>query len=392
VGTVNKEERHLTGSLQASHGKFYAVLNIRDKDGKPRQKWVNTDIPAIKGNKTEAMRRLHEILVEYGKANIIYSPEIGFADYLERWLEEIKPNIQLSTWETYEVELRRHIVPYFREHPCKLSKLAKPALQKYCNEKSESGNLRGKGGLAPKTIKNHHGIISKALQDAVNEGVIARNPAIAVKLPKIPQRILATYSEDEANALTAAAKGSDLYVPILLALRCGLRRGEILGLQWKSVDLKNGTIVIQDTMTKTQTVIVREGTKTESSYRKLLMPDVVTEALRAHKAEQEEHKAFLGTGYEDNGLVCAQANGNPVSFGFTKRVERLIVRTGLRVITFHDLRHTNATLLQDWGADIADISKWLGHSEISTTANIYLHLDYRSTEKLAALSNERLQT
>jgi integrase len=80
-----------------------------------------------------------------------------------------------------------------------------------------------------------------------------------------------------------------------------------------------------------------------------------------------------------------------MSFGFTKRVERLIVKTGLRVITFHDLRHTNATLLQDWGADIADISKWLGHSEISTTANIYLHLDYRSTEKVAALSNARLQ-
>jgi integrase len=159
--------------------------------------------------------------------------------------------------------------------------------------------------LAPKTIKNHHGIISKALQDAVNEGVIARNPATAVKLPKIPQRILATYSEDEANALTSAAKDSDLYVPILLALRCGLRRGEILGLQWKSVDLKNGTIVIQDTMTKTQTVIVREGTKTVSSYRKLLLPDVVIKALRAHMAEQEEHKAFLGTGHRQRLSVCA---------------------------------------------------------------------------------------
>ena len=82
-------------------------------------------------------------------------------------------------------------MPYFREHPCKLSKLAKAALQKYCNEKSESGSLRGKGGLAPKTVRNHHGIISKALQDAVNEGVIARNPATVVKLPKVPQRFWA---------------------------------------------------------------------------------------------------------------------------------------------------------------------------------------------------------
>ena len=381
----------MTGSLQQSHGKYYAVLNIRDRDGKPRQKWINTGIPAVKGNKTDAKNKLHEILVEYGKSNIIYSPEINFADYLERWLEEIKPSIELSTWETYEVELRRHIVPYFREHPCKLSKLATPALQNYCKVKLESGNLRGKGGLAPKTIKNHHGIISKALRDAMDQGVISRNPAAAVKLPKVPQRILATYSEDEANTLTTAAIGTDLYVPILLALRCGLRRGEILGLQWKSVDLKNGTIVIQDTMTKTQTVIVREGTKTESSYRKLKLPDIVTEALREQRAEQENNKAFLGSGYVDGGLVCAQASGKPMSFGFTKRVERLIVKAGLRVITFHDLRHTNATLLQDWGADIADISKWLGHSEISTTANIYLHLDYRSTEKLAALSNARLQ-
>ena len=207
----------------------------------------------------------------------------------------------------------------------------------------------------------------------------------------MPQRILTTYNEDEANTLTAAAKGTDLYVPIILALRCGLRRGEILGLQWKSVDLKNGTIVIQDTMTKTQTVIVREGTKTDGSYRKLLMPDIVTEALREHKAEQEERKTFFGSGYVDGGFVCAQANGRPMSFGFTKRVERLIKQIGLRVLTLHDLRHTNATLLQDWGADIADISKWLGHSEISTTANIYLHLDYRSTEKVAALSNAKLR-
>ena len=164
-----------------------------------------------------------------------------------------------------------------------------------------------------------------------------------------------------------------------------------MALRWKSVDLKNGTIVVEASMTKTKTVILRDGTKTDSGYRKLKVPDIVAEALREQKAGQKKNKAFLGSGYVDGGFVCARTSGEPMSFGFTKRIETLIKKTGLRVITLHDFRHSNATLLQDWGADIADISKWLGHSEISTTANIYLHLDYRSTEKLAALTNAKLQ-
>ena len=374
----------ITGSVQTKGRKYYAVLRIPDREGKVRQKWIALNLPE-RGNKGEAKQRLAELLADYNRGHVVYSPEIGFAEYLTQWLKDIKPQLALSTWETYEVDLRRHIVPYFREHPCKLSRLTTAALQRYCNEKSESGKVHGKGGLAPKTIKNHHGIIHKALQDAMDHNILFRNPATKLNLPKKAQRTIEAYTREQANTLIAAARDTDLYIPVLLALHGGLRRGEILGLQWGSVNFENGTIIVQDTVTRQSTLVIRRGTKSESGYRTLKLTDAVMDVLRQCKERQGEAKAFLGSGYIDNDLVYARANGEHMNPGtFTKRMQVLMEKAGLPVINPHGLRHTNATLLQDFGADLADLSRWMGHSEISTT-EIYLHLNYRSTEKMAAL-------
>ena len=381
----------ITGSVQTKGRKYYAVLRIPDREGKKRQKWIHLNLPE-KSSKGLAKQKLAELLADYNRGHMVYSSEIDFAKYLEQWLEESKLHLAHSTWETYESDLRCHILPYFREHPCKLSQLAKPAIQQYCKAKPDDGKVRGKGGLAPKTIRNHHGIISKALQDAVDTKIILYNPATAVTLPKIPQRIYETYTKEQAKAFITAAYDTDLYIPVLLALCCGLRRSEIIGLQWNSINFENNSMIIRDTVVRATTIVQKRGTKSDSGYRTLSLPDTVAEALKLHKVKQDKNKAFLGSGYVDKDLVCAKTNGDLLIPGtLTSRIKRLMEKEGLPVINPHGMRHSNATLLQEWGLDIADLSSWLGHKKISTT-QIYLHMGFKGKEKTANLCQANLFT
>ena len=364
----------MTGSLQIKNGKYYAVLNYRDEYNKRKQKWICTELE-IKGNKKAAEKFLHQCIEQYDGKERMLNNDMYFHIYIGIWLESIKHTVEQSTFEGYSMDVKNHILPYFEKHRFKLGEIKALHLQAYYGEMLEKGKKDGSGGLSPKTIKNHHTIIRKSLQDAMRNEMIPSNPADLVKLPKKQKFIGEFYTLSQANSLIECSKDTEFYVAVVLALYTGCRRSEILGFKWESVNWESGTITVKDTVVRAKTVIYRRGTKTDSSYRTLQLTEGVMEILKEEKAKQQEYERLFGSEYIKNDYIVKRANGELyVPNTFTSCIQRCMKKAGLPVIRFHDLRHTTASLLISLGLSLKEVQEWLGHSDISTTANIYTHI------------------
>lgn len=291
------------------------------------------------------------------------------------WLESIRHTIEKSTFEGYSMDIKRHIVPYFEKTGLRLSEIKVMHLQRYYSELLERGRLDGKGGLSPKTIKNHHTVIRKSLQDALRNELIVSNPADLAKLPKKQKFIGNYYTLEQVNTLLDYSRGKDLYTAIMLAVYTGCRRSEILGFKWDSINWENMTITVKDTVVHASSTIYRQGTKTDSSYRTLQLTGEIIEVLKAERKLQSQYKRLFGREYIQNDYIVKRPSGELyVPCTFTSNVQRYMKNAGLPVIRVHDLRHTTASLLLSLGLSLKEVQEWLGHSDISTTANIYTHI------------------
>ena len=374
----------MTGSLQIKRKKYFAVINIRDEFGKSKGKWVDTGVLVAGNNKKAAEKRLREILHQYETKNVVFTRNVDFADYLSRWLESIKNTIEQTTWEGYHQYVTKHIVPYFQKHKVTLEKISKQHLQQYYNSKFENGKINGKGGLSAKTLKNHHAIIGKSLKDAMLDDLIVYNPNDRVKMPKKQKFVGKFYSIEQANQLISASKDTDLYVSTVLAVFGGLRRSELLGLKWHSVNFKERTITIKDTVVRIKTVVEKERPKNQSSHRTLQVPPDIMSILLTEQKRQAGNKKLFGDSYHDSEYVCRHADGTTyLPNTFTVAIQRLMNKAGLPQIRLHDIRHTTASILLNMGFNLKEIQEWLGHSDISTTLNIYGHLDHESKKNIA---------
>ena len=364
----------MTGSLQIKNGKYYAVINYKDDCNNRRQKWVSTDLP-VKGNKKKAEKFLADYLKKYDERDGVLSNDMYFHTYILMWLESIRHTIEKSTFEVYSMDVKKHIAPYFEKLGLRLTELKVIHLQRFYSELLENGRLDGKGGLSPKTIKNYHTVIRKSLQDALRNELIVSNPADLAKLPKKQKFIGNFYTLGQVNTLLEYSKGKDLYTAITLAVYTGCRRSEILGFKWDSINWENMTITVKDTVVHTSSTIYRQGTKTDSSYRTLQLTGNVIEVLKAEKKLQEHYKKLFGREYIQNDYIVKRPNGELyMPCTFTSNVKRYMKNAGLPVIRVHDLRHTTASLLLSLGLSLKEVQEWLGHSDISTTANIYTHI------------------
>lgn len=374
----------ITGSLQIKRKKYFAIINIKDRFGKSKPKWVDTGILVTGNNKKKAEKKLREILCEYENKNIIFTKSIDFAEYISNWLELIKHTIEQTTFESYHQYVHKHIIPYFTAHKAILDKLSKQHLQMYYNFQFEHGRIDGKGGLSAKTLKNQHAIIGKALKDAMMDDLIVYNPNDRVKLPKKKPFIGKYYSVEQANQLIKASKDTDLYVAVILAVFCGLRRSELLGLKWASVSFEQKAVTIKDTVVRIKTIIEKERTKNKSSYRTMRLTDEITNILKSEKEKQCKNKLLFGYSYHDNDYIIKHADGTVyLPNSFTKIFQRIMKKANLPVIRLHDIRHTTASILINHGFNLKEVQEWLGHSDIGTTANIYGHLDSQSKNNIA---------
>lgn len=301
-----------------------------------------------------------------------------FADYLVQWLEIAKSTVKLTTYASYKELSNSRIIPYFRNLGVTLGDLKAVHIQAFYQEQLER--------VKPNTVIHYHAVIHRALKYAVKTDLIDVNPADKVDRPKKNEFTGNFYSKDEMNALFDAVRGSKIEVAVMLTAFYGLRRSEVVGLKWAAVDFEQNTIEICHTVTTVrldgkEVLVESNGTKTKSSKRTLPLVPVFRERLLALQEEQKENRKLCGRCYNKKyaDYICVDAMGNLLKPDYLSNSFQIILQNyHLRRIRFHDLRHSCASLLLANGVPMKMIQEWLGHSDFSTTANIYSHLDYAS--------------
>ena len=375
------------GHLREQNGIYQIVLSWQDDCGKRKTKSVSTGLP-IKGNKRRAEALLSEARESFDpmkKSEDAPKPrpraeELQLTEFFVNWLELMKNSVELSTYSGYELTIRKRLLPYFEPKHLTLRELSPMDIQEYYQY---SLNVEG---VSANTVIHRHANIRKALQYAVQMGLIEFNPADRVQRPKKAAFVGGVYNEAELDELFRAVRGDAIELAVILGAFYGLRRSEIVGLRWEAVDFERKTFTICHTATEVvvdgKTVVVdKDRPKTKSSCRTLPMVAPFETLLLRMKAEQEENRRVCGSAYCTDYLdyVYVDALGSRITPNrISDRFPAVLKKNGLRKIRFHDLRHSCATLLYANGVSLKEIQEWLGHSNISTTSNIYTHLDFNS--------------
>ena len=373
----------VAGHLQEKNQLYYIVLSYKNLEGKRKNKWIPTGLK-VKGNKKKAQQMLMEARKNFKISEEPVGTEMMFSDYMLQWLEIIRPTIAVTTYAGYVESVEKIIVPYFKMRGTTLRGLKAIDIQNFYLKQLETKKAT--------TVLRYHVNIHQALKYAVKIDLIDSNPADKVQRPKKERFVGSFYSSEEMEALFEAAKGTKLEIPIFLGAFYGLRRSEALGLKWDAVDFENNTITIRHTVTCVRihgenVQVERDTTKTKSSMRTLPLVDVFKDKLLEKKRIQEECRRICRGGYNRKyqDYICVDEIGNLIQPNYvTGAFRKLLEKNGLRRIRYHDLRHSCASLLLANGVPMKQIQEWLGHSDFSTTANVYAHLDYNA--KLSSAS------
>ena len=333
----------IAGHLQIKNDNYYMVLNYTDANGKRRQPWIPTGLPA-KGNKRRAEKLLLDTRQSFvppvvSKENEDISSDMLFADYMELWLEIIRSSVEKTTFSSYTQMVKGKIAPYFRKTGIKLGELQARHIQSFYLYELKT--------VSASTVIHEHANIHKALKYAVKMDLIPYNPADKVERPKKQKYIADYYRLEELEQLFEATKDHPYSLLIQITAFYGLRRSEALGLRWDAIDFERNTITIRHIVTNAKIdgkyEIVREDrAKTKSSLRSLPLVDNIREKLLALKEQQKENKRICGNCYnrEYDGYVFVDVMGNIFNpRNLSSNFSKLLELKGLRHIRFHDLRH-----------------------------------------------------
>ena len=371
---------NITASLQEKRGIYQVVLSYKDNQNKRKQKWISTGISVKGNNKRLANQKLEEIKQNYEKfitpiANKNETSTKLFEIYMKEWLESYKHNLEENTYDSYLTVVTK-ISEYFSGKKITLEKLKPIDIQNFYD------NLYKKG-LSTNTVLHYHANIRKALQTAVKLDIIASNPADKIERPKKAQFIGDFYSLDELHLLFEKSKDDPLELVIVITSFYGLRRSEVLGLKWSSIDFEKNIItikhkVVQRNAKQNRTLLLKDKTKNKSSYRSLPLLPIIADALKNYRKRIKNNKKLCGNSYNTNyeDYICVDSMGKLFRPEYVTDHFRLLLKNNnLRHIRFHDLRHSCASLLLSKGVPMKAIQEWLGHSTYSTTANFYTHLE-----------------
>ncbi len=385
----------LKGNVQEKRGYLHTVISYKDENGVRKKKWQSTGLTA-KGNirKAEAIlkERMEAFELELKQKQSDKSNEdILFSKFLSNWLAMVKSTLLITTYGGYQYFIEQRINPYFDEKKMTLQKITMKDIQEYYNTMLTKGTKWN-------SVVKHHAIIRKALDYAVKMDYIPSNPAARIETPKRQKYIAEHYNQDELNQLFEVIKGDPAEVAIILTAYYGLRRSEVLGLKWSAIDFKEKTLCIRHTVCKTvldgqQIVVQKDTTKNKASIRTLpLIPEIEELLLETKKKQEACRKKAKGSYCKDYlDYVCVDSLGVLLKPDYlTQHFEIIIKKNKPKKIRYHDLRHSCASLLLANGVSLKEIQDWLGHSDYSTTANIYSHLEYGAKLKSAGKISETL--
>jgi integrase len=372
---------------ERSPGHWAIVLDIHDPEtGKRRRKWHN-----FAGTKREAQVECARLISELRHGTYIEPNKITLGQFFERWLNDVKPRVSPKTFERYEQVCLKNIAPLLGA--VALRKLRPAQIAAGYSKALESGHRKGKGGLSPRTVHHMHVILKAALTQAVKWELLIRNPADAVNPPKVSPLLMRTYDLAQTAELIEAVRGKRICISTLLAVLCGLRRGEIAALRWRNVNLTCSQLAVVQSAEQTRAGVRYKEPKNGRARTVALSPTMTTE-LSARRITQAEEFLKIGKRPGDDDFVVTQADGSPLrphSLG-QEWVRFLGANPTLPRIRFHDLRHAHATHLLASGVHPKIASERLGHSKIGITLDLYSHVLPNMQTDAASVVDEALQT
>ena len=382
-----KGKIRVTGHVTEVRGIYHIKLSWTDDNGKRHRKSTSTGL-TVKGNTKRAEDMLHKARKEQetivnltrGKPQ---KEGLLFADFMEEWLEVIKPEVKLTTFGGYQMNVQKTIAPYFRDKGIGLQQLTAEDINAFYAEQLKR--------VKAMTVHKFHANISKALKYAVEMDYIPITVMGKVKRPKADRYTGKFLKQSETVELFETVKGHKLELGVILGTFYGLRRSEAVGLRWESINFEANTITIEHTVTTAnvdghRVIVAADTTKTKSSFRTLpLIPAIKTKLLEI-KAEQDRNRKLCGKSYnyKDGVYIYTDALGNRIKPDYlSSEFPKFMERNGFRRIRYHDLRHSCASLLLANGVPLKQIQDWLGHSDFAITANIYAHLDFSAKHATA---------
>ena len=389
---------HFAASVQSKKGRLYAVMQVK-KDGTTKPVWRALGL-SEGANKIKVNKAFREVVAQYEQEFWEEQErggrppaDIPVYDYLVSYLKRVEPELQKNTIVSYRSMTNGKIRRYFQRRPqLTLGNLKPQDIQDFYQSLFADG-------VVANTVIHYHALLRRAFQQAFKEERIDANPFDRVGRPKKNKFHGENYTQEELLTLLHLARGDVIYPAILLAGAMGLRRSEALGVRWSRIDWEKRTVLLDTKIVEyrengKKKVEPVEEMKNKSSRRTLPLPDPVVEMLQVQKEHREVYRKMFQGSYNAQYLdyVCVNQLGELLRPSYvTDHFRELLEKYGLRHIRFHDLRHTFASLLINQDVPLINVSNFLGHSDLSTTANIYAHLDKASKQASAAVISDILQ-
>jgi integrase len=360
------------------------ILEIRDDaTGKRKRRWHS-----FTGTKRQAQDECARLITQLKEGNALEPNKATVAQFLGRWLDHVKTQVSPKSHERYAGIVDQNLIPALGA--VRLNKLRPVQISTAYSQALSNGRRDGAGGLSPRTVGHMHRVLKQALGQAVKWKELTHNPADAVDPPRVDWKPMQTYDLPQTVEVIEAVRETPLLIPAVLAVLCGLRRGEICALRWRNVDLNAASISIVESLEQTKAGLRFKSPKSGKGRTVALSATVVDE-LRAHRVRRAQDLLRLGVGLSDDDLVLGHADGSIVSPIYISQLwARSIKKTRLARLRFHDLRHAHATHLLANGVHPKVASERLGHSKVGITLDLYSHVIPGMQEDAAAMIDSAL--
>jgi integrase len=344
-------------------GRWAIVIDLPREPGERRkQKWIT-----VQGTKRQAQIELHKLIA--AKDTLPDAGKVTLGEYLDRWVDEQR--VGNRALERYRDVIRKNVIPALGG--IALAKLTSDQISAHYTKQLANGRRDGSGGLSPASVRYQHVLLGKALRNAVTRGLLVRNPMDAVEPPHIDKAPMRTLDLDQAAKVLEDARPTRLFIPVLLALTCGLRRGEIVALRWRNVDLDEAKVTVVESMEQTQDTVRLKRPKSGRG-RVIDLPTLAVAELRKHRKQQESELEMLEERVTPESFVYAREDGEPMQPRSLTHAWELWSAGRKPRVRFHDLRHAHATHLLSQGVHPKVAQERLGHSSVAVTMDIYSHV------------------